>query len=47
MITASAARATWSAFDEKDVQVPISREGSDAVAVIPPVAAWNGGYLVF
>lgn len=46
-VPAEITKATWSAFDEKDVQVLISREGSDAVAVIPPVAAWNGGYLVF
>ena len=44
-VPAGAARATWSAFDEKDVSVPVARDGQDAVVVVPPIAAWNGGYL--
>ena len=46
-VPSGVAQATWSAFDEKDVCVPVAREGVDAVVVIPPVAAWNGGYLIF
>ena len=46
-VAADATTATWSAFDERDVQVPLVREGADAIAVIPPVSAWNAGYLAF
>ena len=44
-VPAGISRATWSAFDEKDVSVPVIRDGKDAVVVIPSIAAWNGGYL--
>ena len=30
-----------------DVSLPLARSGSDAAAVLPPVPAWTGGYLIF
>ncbi len=37
--------ATWRAFHGKPVTVPVEREGADAIAVIPSLAAWNCGWL--
>ncbi|MBO7683310.1 MAG: hypothetical protein J6T51_01115 [Kiritimatiellae bacterium] len=40
-------KAVWSALDAEDVEVPVRRDGRDALVEIPPVSGWNGGYLHF
>ena len=42
-----AAKAVWASFDAKDETLDIVRDGDDAIVVIPPVPAWNGGYVYF
>jgi len=37
--------ATWRAFHEKPIAIPIERQGDDAMAVIPKLSAWNCGWL--
>ena len=39
--------ATWWAFHRKPVAVPVEREGADAIAVMPSLAAWNCAWLSF
>ena len=46
-VPAGATKAIWSALDADDVSLPLSRSGSDATVVLPPVPAWTGGYLIF
>ena len=46
-VPAGATKAIWSALDAADVSLPLSRSGSDATVVLPPVPAWTGGYLIF
>ncbi len=35
----------WQAFHESPVAVPFERDGADALATIPAIAAWNCGWL--
>jgi hypothetical protein len=37
--------ATWRAFHEKSITVPVERQGNDAIAEIPNLSAWNCGWL--
>ena len=37
--------ATWRAFHEKPITVSVERQGNDAIAGIPKLAAWNCGWL--
>ena len=37
--------ATWRAFHEKSITVPVERQGNDAIAEIPKLSAWNCGWL--
>ena len=46
-VQAGVTKAIWSALDADDVSLPLSRSGSDTTAVLPPVPAWTGGYLIF
>ena len=46
-VPVGATKAIWSALDADDVSLPLSRVGSDATVVLPPVPAWTGGYLIF
>ena len=45
-VAAGVKEAVWAAFDSKDAVIPVVREGGEAVVTIPPVSAWNGGYLM-
>ena len=45
-IPAEVKSASWVAFDEKEVAVPVLRRGDEAVVTLPAVTAWNGGYLL-
>ena len=46
-VPADVKSASWAAFDEKEVLVPVLRRGDEAVVTLPAVSAWNGGYLLF
>jgi hypothetical protein len=46
-VPADVKSATWRAFHEKPVSVPIERQGRDAVATLPSLSAWNCGWLSF
>ena len=37
--------ATWRAFREPSVTVPLERHGTDAIVTVPAIAAWNCGWL--
>ena len=46
-VPADVKSATWRAFHEKTLSVPIERQGTDVVATLPSLSAWNCGWLSF
>jgi len=46
-VPAAAKVAVWSALDAKDVRLDFTRGPDGAEVVLPPLSAWNGGYLHF
>ena len=40
-------RAIWRAFGEPPVTLEVLREGGDALVTLPPLGAWNAGFLEF
>jgi len=46
-VPAHATKAVWSMLDAEDVVLDVTREGGDALVILPSVPAWTGGYLFF
>ena len=46
-VPADVKSATWRAFHEKPLSVPVKRQGTDVVATLPSLSAWNCGWLSF
>ena len=46
-VPAKAKKAVWSMLNERDATIDLVRDDTDVLVTLPPVPAWNGGYLFF
>ncbi len=44
-VPADVTRATWRAFRNRPVALPLRREGGETLVTLPEIAAWNAGWL--